>query len=125
MDSEKEAWKQCARNYAKEWYLKNKERKQGYRKEFYEQNKERLKARYEERKDEYNAKRREAPKRKEYTKMYNLLKVKCSCGLELCRKNLLRHLQSKQHNEAPEKVKQILEDKTNPNITNKILSFLT
>ncbi len=124
MDSEKEAWKQWARDYTKEWYLKNKERKQAYMKEYKEKNKERIKERYEERKDEINARRRENPKRKEYTKKYSSLKVKCSCGLELLKQNLPRHIKSKQHIEAPEKVKQILEDKTNPDITNKILSFL-
>ena len=44
--------------------------------------------------------------------------------LNFAGKNLLRHVQSKQHNEAPEKVKQILEETTTPDITNKILSFL-
>ena len=61
-------------------------------------------------------------KRKEYTKTYSSLKVKCSCGLELFKQNLPRHIKSKQHIEAPEKVKQIPEDKTNSDIT---ISFLT
>ena len=124
MNSEKEAWKQWARDYAKEWYLKHKERKQAYMKEWNEKNKEPNKERYEERKDEINARRREDPKRKEYMKIYNSIKIKCECGLELLKHNLPRHIRSKQHIEAPEKVKQILEEKTNPDITNKILSFL-
>ena len=124
MNSEEEAWKQWARDYAKERYLKNKVRKQAYMREWNEKHKERNKERYEERKCEINARRRDNPKRKEYTKMYSSLKVKCSCGLELLKQNLPRHIKSKQHIEAPEKVKQILEDKTNPDITNRILSFL-
>ena len=83
-----------------------------------------LKARCEERKDEINARRRANPRRKEYSKMYSLLKVKCSCGLELLKQNLLRHLQSKQHIEAPTKVRQMLEEKTNPDIAGLIMSYL-
>ena len=56
--------------------------------------------------------------------MYSSLKVKCSCGLELLKQNLPRHMKSKQHIEAPAKLREILEEKTNPDITTIILSFL-
>ena len=56
--------------------------------------------------------------------MYSAIKVKCSCGLELLKQNLPRHMKSKQHIEAPAKLREILEEKTNPDITSKILSYL-
>ena len=103
---------------------RQREHRLAWEKQYREKNKERLKAKYEERKDEINAKRRESEQRKEYNKTYNQRKIKCECGLELCRKNLLRHLRSKQHNEEAEKVREILEEKTNTDIANNILSFI-
>ena len=124
MTSEEEIWRQRSREHARQYYQNNRERILERDKEYRERNKALLKARYEERKDEINARRRANPKRKEYIKMYNSLKVKCSCGVELLKQNLLRHLQSKQHIEAPTKVRQMLEKKTNPDIADLIMSYL-
>ena len=124
MTLEEEPWREYTREYSRQWYQNNKERKLAYDKEYRERNKDLLKARYEERKDEINARRRANPKRQEYSKMYSSLKVKCSCGLELLKQNLPRHMKSKQHIEAPAKLREILEEKTNPDITTIILSYL-
>ena len=103
---------------------RQREHRLAWEKQYREKNKERLKAKYEERKDEINARRRENPKRKEYSKMYSSLKATCSCGLELLKQNLPRHMRSKQHNKEAEKVRQFLEEKTNTDIANNILSFI-
>ena len=125
MSSEQEElWRQWAREYSRQYYINNKERCQAYNKAYREKNKDLFKAKYEARKDVINARRRADPKRTEYMKMHCSLKVKCSCGMEVSKINLPRHTRSKQHIEAPTKVKQILGDKTNPDITDRILSYL-
>ena len=68
MDSEKEAWKQWARDYAKEWYLKNKERKQVYCKDFTR------KIKNESKQDTKNEKTSTMPKGEKIQKEKNILK---------------------------------------------------
>ena len=50
--------------------------------------------------------------------------VRCECGLLTRKQHLGRHMQSLLHHKEIEKRKQILEERTNPDIANLILSFL-
>ena len=63
----------------------------------------------------------------EKKKIYRQLKVLCACGREVSRNNLSHHLKIMQHDKLVEKEiqdrKEILENKTNVDITNLILSF--
>ena len=64
----------------------------------------------------------------EKKKIYRQIKVMCSCGKEISRNHLSEHVKTKNHHHLIEKNKQdrkeLLEEKTNPDITKLILSFL-
>ena len=65
----------------------------------------------------------------EKKKIYRQIKVMCSCDKEISRNHLSEHLKTKNHHHLIEKDKQdrkeLLEEKTNPDITNSILLFIT
>ena len=74
-------------------------------------------------------------KKNEYMRQYRVDKadairdqrkqtIKCDCGLEVCKRHLLRHQNNKLHAQELEKRRQLLEERANPNIANIILSFL-
>ena len=78
-------------------------------------------------------------KRKEYKQTYNLIyrythaeeisakkkeRMICDCGMEICKRHLKTHLNNSLHKKELEKRKELLEEKTNPDITKLILSFL-
>ena len=56
--------------------------------------------------------------------VYRMLTLTCACGFEVKRNNVSTHLKSKKHSKAIEARKQILEERSNPNIANLILKFL-
>ena len=63
-------------------------------------------------------------KKREYRKIM----TRCSCGVDVSRNHLSEHIRTKTHNQLVEQEKkdriQILEDKTSPDITKLILTFL-
>ena len=63
----------------------------------------------------------------EEKRTYRQLKVMCACGKEVSRNYLSQHLKVKQHHKLVDKEsqerKKLLENKTNTDITNLILSF--
>ena len=74
-------------------------------------------------------------KKNEYMKQYRIDKKEeisqrrkelmiCSCGLEICKRHINRHLQLSRHTKELQKRQALLEEKTNINIANLITSFL-
>ena len=51
-------------------------------------------------------------------------RIRCDCGMEVSKQHLARHQQNALHKKELEKRQQALEERTNPNIANLILSFL-
>lgn len=51
-------------------------------------------------------------------------KIRCNCGLELYKRKLIPHLAKGLHTKLINERYQLLEQKTNPDITKKILEFL-
>ena len=50
--------------------------------------------------------------------------IKCDCGLEVCKGDLLRNQNNKLHTQELERRRQLLEERTTPDIANLILSSL-
>jgi len=58
--------------------------------------------------------------------VYLLLNLLCLCihGLDKCMGHVIEHLETLQHEKELRKRKRLLEERTNPEIANLILSFL-
>ena len=51
-------------------------------------------------------------------------RIRCSCGMEISKRHLTDHLNKSKHAKELEKRQNLLEEQTNNNIANLILSFL-
>ena len=74
-------------------------------------------------------------KKNEYCRQYRIDKkeeisqrkkeqIICSCGLQICKRHIDRHLQLSRHTKELQKRQALLEEKTNINIANLITDFL-
>jgi hypothetical protein len=89
-----EEYKECKKQYNKEYYNENKQHYNEYNKEYYQNNKEKINEYHNENKQHYN----------EYHKEYYQNnkekineKVICECGSEIRKRNLSEHLKTAKH----------------------------
>ena len=94
----KKEMKEWAKNYNKEYRIKNREKLTKYNKEWYEANKEEQKRKARE----YREANKEERKRKakiynDKKRAFNNEKIQCTCGCMVSRRGLTRHKRSNKH----------------------------
>lgn len=82
------------RQYYKEYYQRNKNKKQEYREQNREKNRQYSKQRYENNKEQILEKQKEY---RENNKEYRKEKITCECGASIRKEDLARHKKSKKH----------------------------